>query len=213
MAAYRADYEEQAERESEAVELFRQLDDRSGVVPALATLALATLTAGRVEVAIGLLDEALAIGQDVGNAFGLNFLLLYLAIAQGALGRDRGDDELVRQSRASLRRSLDLSRRVGDRFHVALGLDVLAEHTAADGDPERAVRLLGAAHALREAIGAPIQPSVRDYQRRVAERIRGSLPEAVFRQRWEEGLAIPMEEAIGYAGDEQPPAHSLPRAR
>lgn len=208
LAAYQANYEEQAERESEAVELFRQLDDSSGVVPALGTLALAALTAGRVEEAIGLLEEGLAIGRDVGNAFGVNFLLMYLGIAQGALGRRRADDELVRQSRASLRQSLELSRRVGDRFHVALGLDVLAEHVAVDGDPERAARLLGAAHALREAIGAPVLPPVREYQRRVAEAIRQALPEAVFRERWEEGLATPMKEAIGYADDEQPPPDS-----
>jgi predicted ATPase/class 3 adenylate cyclase len=201
LAAYRADYEEQAERESEAVELFRQLDDRSGMVPALGVLALAALTTGRPEEAIALLDEGLAIGRDVGNAFGVNFLLLYLGIARGALARQRGDGELIAVSRVNLREGLELSRRVGDRFHVALGLDVLAEHIAADGDPERAVRLLGAAHALREAIGAPVLPPVRDYQRQVAERIRGALSEAVFRERWEEGLAIPMDEAIGYAGD------------
>jgi len=61
---------------------------------------------------------------------------------------------------------------------------------------ERAARLLGAAAALREAIGAPLSPGERVRYDRDMSTVRAGLGEATFAAAWATGKAMPPEQVI-----------------
>ena len=64
--------------------------------------------------------------------------------------------------------------------------------------------MFGAAEALQEATGPVLVPYQRtDHDLRVAA-VRASLDEAAFRTAWATGRAMPLEQAIEYALEDQP---------
>ena len=88
---------------------------------------------------------------------------------------------------------------MGDRIALAQSLEDLAVLAGCEQLPERAIRLLGAAEAYCETLGAP--PPVADptdHERTVAEG-RSALGEAGFAAAWAEGRAMSLEQAIGCA--------------
>ena len=78
-------------------------------------------------------------------------------------------------------------------------MEALGSLANAQGKPERAARLFGAAEALREAAGAPMPPIERgDYEREVTD-VLDALGEDTFTAAWAAGRAMPLEQAIAYA--------------
>jgi hypothetical protein len=78
-------------------------------------------------------------------------------------------------------------------------LEGLAKVAGAEEAAARAARLLGAAEALREAIGAPLPPVERaDYDRSV-DTVRAGLSEEAFAAAWSEGRLMALEQALVYA--------------
>ncbi len=73
----------------------------------------------------------------------------------GVLALERGD---VEPAGALLRESLREHWALGDRWRTASVLEALAAVDAGAGHAQRAARLLGAAGAVRAAIGAPVSP-------------------------------------------------------
>jgi hypothetical protein len=65
--------------------------------------------------------------------------------------------------------------------------------------PERAVRLLGAATVLLDAMHSTLEPADRlDYEHIVAN-VQALLDEATYATAWAEGCAMTIEQAIAYA--------------
>ena len=113
----------------------------------------------------------------------------------------QGDHE---RARISYRESLTLCKELGDKM-VALGsLDGLACISAAEGARERAARLFGAAEVLGEAVG-PRTPEEDALRAPYFVMTRPQLDEASWQGAWEEGRAMSMEQAIGYALSEEKP--------
>ena len=109
---------------------------------------------------------------------------------------------------AHLTESLALRRELGERLGIAECLEGLATVAAGTGQPERAARLLGAAEALREAIGAPLPPVDRPDHDDDDSATRAALGEAAFAAAWAAGRALTVEQAVAEAlGDPSlPPA-------
>jgi hypothetical protein len=85
------------------------------------------------------------------------------------------------------------------RWTLPAGLEGMAAIAAAQGVGERAVRLWGAAEALRETTGLPMDVfEVKDYQHWVAA-IRAQLDDATFAAAWAAGRTMTLEEAIAEA--------------
>ena len=101
--------------------------------------------------AVALLEESLALLEQLGNKHLLNYTLLAL----GEVTRLQGDDE---QAAAYYRRSLTLHRKRGAVLEVADRFEGLTKVAGRQGQPERAARLFGAAQALREQLGTPLPP-------------------------------------------------------
>jgi DNA-binding CsgD family transcriptional regulator len=123
-------------------------------------------------------------------------------------------------ARSSLTECLQLSLATGQRLAIARCLEAFALLTAAQGgDPVRAVKLQGAALALREAIGPVPSSPARTRLRQRLESARGQLGEAAAAALLDQGRALTGYEAarlaIGtsdeLAGD-RPPADRLPLA-
>jgi hypothetical protein len=74
------------------------------------------------------------------------------------------------------------------------------------GQPERAVRLHGAADALREASGTPLPPlNFRSYGR-VLDALRSELGAVAFDAAWLDGRSMSSDQAIAYALEGVQPA-------
>jgi predicted ATPase/DNA-binding CsgD family transcriptional regulator len=101
---------------------------------------------GDHEAALGHFRNALALYREIDARPEIARCLAGI----GWVALSRGDLELAR---SSLAESLRLSLATGQRLAVARGLDAFAMLAVARGDPARAVRLEGAALALREAVG------------------------------------------------------------
>ena len=89
-----------------------------------------------------------------------------------------------------------MARERGDKELIASGLAGLASVVAVQGEPGWAVRLWGSAEALREAIGAPLQPIERaDYDHAVGA-VRDHLGERAFAAAWAQGRTMTAEQVL-----------------
>jgi hypothetical protein len=97
--------------------------------------------------------------------------------------------------RQAIREWQDLGRRAA----VANMLENFAFIARAEGQSERAARLLGAAEPIRDEIRVDMTPWEREeYEREVAA-LRESLPPASFVAAWAAGRALTLDEAVDFA--------------
>jgi predicted ATPase/DNA-binding CsgD family transcriptional regulator len=109
------------------------------------------------------------------------------------------EDNDTHAARTYFSDSIRLFQRMRDPFILAFMLDDFAWLAVAESQPVRALRLAGAASALREKAGASARP---DFQRRVVagiERARQQLGSSEQDIAWHDGRAMSVEDAIAYA--------------
>jgi DNA-binding CsgD family transcriptional regulator len=130
-----------------------------------------------------------------------------LAISLDALGRVATAKGHYTEAHAALRESLQVRHELGDGARIAESLESLAALSAAEGQPERATQLAGAAAGVREAIGVGLSPMDRTMLDHWLVPLREALgPEASTRA-WETGRTTPIDQAVEMAlAVTQPPA-------
>ena len=116
-------------------------------------------------------------------------LLGFLALSRNDL--DRAEDLCV----VALRELRELAHIPG----VVFALDILAGVAAVRGEIRRAARLWGAATGSREATGVPWLPDEREMIEPHIDTARTRLDEPYWKEEWEEGRAMTLEDAIAYA--------------
>jgi predicted ATPase/class 3 adenylate cyclase len=132
----------------ESTTLRRSLGDETRMASALSNLGLVALEQGDVATAEARFAECLALDRAHGNEWGIATDLENLtAVALEKQDLDRAG--------ALVREMIEAIRKVGDKDLVAFALEKGGALAAARGDHERAGHLVGAADAVREAIGAP----------------------------------------------------------
>ena len=95
--------------------------------------------------------------------------------------------------------SMGINRELDDRQALAYLFEALGCLAAAEADPERAMRLVGAASALRQAIGAPLPPTEAS---RLHDRLapaREQLSAEALQAAEAAGRALSLDEAIELA--------------
>ncbi|MEN4042869.1 MAG: adenylate/guanylate cyclase domain-containing protein [Anaerolineaceae bacterium] len=114
----------------------------------------------------------------------------------GHIYRQAGDYGAAKEVyRQTIRAWYDL----GHRAAVANQLECFAFIARVEGEPLRAVRLLGAAEALREEVDAIMTDYERpEYEQEVSE-LRNLVDEQAFARLWTEGRLLPLEEAVKLA--------------
>src|SRR5262249_23053562 len=101
-----------------------------------------------------------------------------------------------RQASALLANSLSRYHELGDKHRMAFGLENLASVACAEGRPERAARLGGAAAHLRDLVGAPLAAAdTADYERLLAA-LRADLGEPAFAAAHMAGATRPLTELL-----------------
>jgi tetratricopeptide (TPR) repeat protein len=104
---------------------------------------------------------------------------------------------------ASYRDLLPKWKDLGHRAAVAHELECIAYILIRKEEPERAVRLLGAAEALREAIDSVMTMTEEGEYENEVSALRELLGEAEFDQQWDKGRKMSIDEAIELAVREQ----------
>jgi predicted ATPase len=166
------DYARAAEEAGLALAEFRALGDVEGTAWSLISLGTAARYQGDAERASELLTESLSLAEGIGFREGI----AWSAEQLGLLAATDGDPVAI----GLLRRSLDLHSELRDRWRMASVLEDFAAVALAQHDPSRAARLLGAAEALRNAIGTVIAPCERPQHNQVTRAVRAALGDEAF---------------------------------
>ena len=173
----------------ESLARYRELGQPEGIALALDLLG----TIDRVRGEYGLAGARYAESLEISRRVRFRLLLGWTPHNLGRLAVERGD---LAGARAWLGESLLAHRRYGDMRGLAHALAALTGLAAAEGRPERAVRLAGAAEALCDAARATLQPSERGAFEAGLAAARAALPGDIADRAWAEGRSMTIEQAI-----------------
>jgi len=189
---------------SRALSLFRALRDVEGTAWSLISLGVVARCRDDLNQASALLTESLELSSSIGFREGVAWCEEQLGLIALA-----GGDQAAAAAR--LRSSYATHRDLRDRWRMSSVLEDLAAAAVAVADrgddppghddaagaedevggAERAARLLGAAQAMRDAIGTAISPCERPQHDRTAEAARCSLGDAGYQAAWQRGTEDP----------------------
>ncbi len=199
-----------------ALSMHREQEDKLGTAASLWGLGLVAYHQADWQRAGELLEYSLALFRELKDR-------RYIALVLNALSRLAASQGELERARMLIKESLFLRKELGDRQGLAEGLETLASQLVAGEASERhsAARLLGAAHALRQAIGAPVPAVDRRAYEALMEQVRGVYAaaeggrltpgEIAFTDAWNVGEALaahPPEKLLeqALAGLASPPA-------
>lgn len=177
--------------------MFDRLDHRRGVADSLWALALLARLKGENDIARSQAQESTRLHRELGDAVGLIDSLEVL----GRAAFEMGD---IETARSSYLETLDILAPIGYRTALAIVLDNLAAHENGRGQPARALRLGGAAEALKEAAGGQVPPEFADLPD-LREAARATISPDRIGYAWAEGRAMTLVEALAYARAEPEP--------
>jgi len=175
----------------ESLAIFRELDDEVGVAWSLNHQGQVAREQDDRSAARALCEQALAIFRGLNDRWGIASSLADL----GHLSRDEGDRQ---HAQAWYRESIEIFRELGYRRGIARLLEDFACAAVTDGNPERGLRLAGAAAALRETLGARLPPDEQPKLERVLAQARAAVAPAAAQRVWIEGATMALERAIDY---------------
>ncbi len=165
--------------------------------------AYEALYAGEVDRAGDLHEQVLAIGRAHGDLWGMGIVLFDLALLRVVQQR-------YAEARALCREGMTIGLRFRDRRAIAWCLGVLAGADAAEGQPVRAARLLGAMEGLLDAIGSSAQPT---FNALIGDRLTGALQEKLgtdtYGRALAAGRAMSLSQAMDCATDAQAAVRSV----
>src|SRR5262249_35559881 len=133
-----------------ALAVWRELGYLNGVAGALNSLGELAAAEGDAAAARALYEGGLAGFREVGARHAQALVLRHLAL----LGAAAGDPA----ARGHLAEAFGIWHDLGQEEQSAVALEAFAARAAVRGQPERALRLAGAADALRDASGRPRPP-------------------------------------------------------
>ena len=192
MCAWRGELDEAERLIEESVRGARQLGNVRSVASwgrALGGIALARHDYAQARLRF---EESLALHRTLDDPWGISHSLSRLAVVS--------DHDTARRLVAE---SVEIELKTGDRPGLVFNFEVCAGLAAAEGRPERAVRLYACANALRGSVGThPSEVGWPDPDTAVAE-LRSALGEDAFAEAWTQGHAMGLDEALAYALKEE----------
>ncbi len=187
------DYERARTFFEESLALFGELGDRYCGAVTMSGFGRMAYNQGDYGRASLLCEESIAVFRELGIG---RAIVASSFSTLGYITLSRGD---YPRSLALFSESVALAWEEGDREDIARGLAGLARVAGMTGQLERAVRLWGTEHALREAIGAPLSPAEQAEYERALAITRTQLDEAAFAAAWATGRELPLDQAIADA--------------
>jgi predicted ATPase/DNA-binding SARP family transcriptional activator len=193
------DYETARAYFEESLAISRELGDKWGIAWSLNRLGNVAREQSDYLVARMLHQESLTISRELGDRRGIAWALCSL----GNVDNDQGNSG---SARSLYKESLSIHGKLGDRRGVTESLEGMAAVMMAQSETQQAVRLWGAAHVLRERIGAPLPLRERKKYDQHLEQACSVLGEDAFSIAWEGGHAMTWEQAVTYARKEPEPS-------
>ncbi len=192
IAKLEGDYDQALELYAECVAVFRNLGDDTGLAWTLNYQGDVARDQGELYVARAMNEQSLEIFRKLENRWGI-------ASALADLGNLAMEERDYREMRALYRESLEIFQALDHKRGIARLLESFALSAAAQDHAERALRLAGAAAALRQNIGAPLTPVEQVKLKASLDSARQLLSNAAGGRAWLEGWGLPVEEAIAEA--------------
>ncbi|MGE0541392.1 MAG: tetratricopeptide repeat protein [Dehalococcoidia bacterium] len=186
------EYERGREYLETSLDFNRGLNNRTEITRNLITLAVVARAQNDSNAALGYAQEALALAEDMRNWNGATEALNQLT----GIARERGD--LVAAQTYSIAH-LQKAREIRYPIQMLAAVTEAAANARAAGQADRALRLLAAAEAHREAMGLAqhraMQQTVDEHRLALSD-LLGDPASTVA---WAEGSAMSPDEAIAYA--------------
>jgi predicted ATPase/serine/threonine protein kinase len=183
------DYAEARSLYKECLSIFRELGDRVGAAWSLNYEGDVARDQGDATAARSLYEQSLAAFRELGDRWGT-------AGSLADLGNLALDEKNFAGANSLYRESLKLFKELDHKRGIARLLDCCACSAAAQSEPQRSLRLAGAAAALRQTIGAPLTPVEHIKLEESLEQARQALAGGEGVGAWLEGWAMPIEKAI-----------------
>ena len=177
---------------AESLAICRQMGDKHGIAASLNGLGNVAVQEGDFAAARPLYEESLAISREFGDKHRIAAALNNL----GAVAERQGDYAV---GEVLQKESLTISWELGNTVGILPPIDNLGSVALASGQNERAVRLWGASHALRERTSAALPPTELEERAAGIASARASLGEEVFGAAWDQGRSMNPQEIVQYA--------------
>jgi predicted ATPase/class 3 adenylate cyclase len=176
----------------ESLAIRRDLGDRRGEAWSIWALGVVHQFGGDLDRALAHIEESLRIFEEVGDdLWGLANGFTGVGVARMMMGRaDEAQGPFVR--------ALELSVKARNDMAISNGLDALGAQANETGRPERAVRLAGAADAVRARTPGQAPPAFDPFPDRRAKAAE-TLDEASIERAYLEGRDMTLEEVMSYA--------------
>jgi predicted ATPase/DNA-binding CsgD family transcriptional regulator len=196
------DYERADLLSTEYLPLFLELNESEMLGQALAGMGELSLRQGQIERAKGFLNESLAIRRALGERWGV-------AVTLGSLGWSALLQRDFNKMSDLLEESLMIRKEIGDQGGTAWCLEKLAEASFLIAErlsgPHKnqvlcqAAQIYGAAAAMRIPIHSVIDPADQPGYQATLANVRSAVGDEDFEAAWDEGLKMPVQEAIDLA--------------
>jgi tetratricopeptide (TPR) repeat protein len=173
----------------------RRLDsagDRWGAVLAMNGLLWGLQTTGQLADSDDEYRATLAEAEALGSPH-------EIGMAQSNLGRYYVYRGQAGEALPHLQEWLECLVRMRHKGTLPSAFEAIAEAAMLLGDPERAVRLLSAARALRDEIGAVHRATAKERTDENVARLESELAESEFRAAWTDGERMTIDEALAVA--------------
>jgi len=164
--------------------------------------AMAAFTAGSLETSLGRYDDALRHlreARDAADRSGGDWLAAGSRVQPGILAVLRGRPD---EARALLDEALERSLAARSTPFVTLCLAAYAQVAFAEGDPERAALLEGAAEGLRRRVGLAAWPHLRRVEADLVAQVRQKLGSDHFDRAFSAGSGLTQWEAVAIVRDQ-----------
>jgi tetratricopeptide (TPR) repeat protein len=175
----------------QSLQIFRSLDNIKGTSVALNHLATLALLSRDYARAAELCAESLDMDRRRRDDRTTAIALTTLGFALCGLGE-------LDQAMSQFTESLTLQTTLTDKRIAQYNLMGMALVAFTGGQTARAVKLFGAADALREKIGTPLPPSQQPLYDALLKSMRAELRESTFEAVWAEGRGMTMQQAIEF---------------
>ena len=165
--------------------------------------AMAALTVGSLETTLGRYDDALRHlreARDLAERVRGDWLAAGSRVQLGILDVVRGS---LDEARPLLEEALDRSLAARSTPFVTLCLAGYAQLAFADGDPDRAALLEGAAEGLRRRVGLSAWPHLRKLEAELVAQVRQRLGAARFDRAFSAGSGLAQQQAVAIVRDQR----------
>jgi predicted ATPase/class 3 adenylate cyclase len=195
LSANRGDEREKERYVGKLRELVREMPKSFQVSMFLLGMGMDERIRGNYETAKKIFEE----GREAFRRIHSKYFVLIMSSELGHVERQKGN---LTQAKLIYKETIKGWQDLGNRPAIAHQLECFGFLAIADEEPQAAIKLFGAAEALRDKIQAPMTDYERVEYDQAFARVRSTLAEAEFNELWIEGRSMTMEQAIEYALEE-----------